>query len=160
MAEIWASLNDGTIDAIDADHAPHTLQEIAEQMNNAWTSAMGSPQYDWQYSIALTDVAAGALSLRRSVELLAETPARILGIYPRKGVLLPGSDADLVIVDLERQRTLTDEGLFTKVHWTPYIGRTITGYVELTMLRGTVIARDRNILAAPGFGRYVAGVSQ
>jgi dihydroorotase len=160
MNEIWQSLNDGTIDAIDADHAPHTLEEIAAQMTNAWNAAMGSPQYDWQYSIALTDVAAGKLPLGRAVELLAEGPARILGCYPRKGSLLPGSDADLVIVDAKRQTILTDDGLFTKVHWTPYLGWTVTGYVELTMLRGSVIARNREILASPGFGRFVPGVPQ
>jgi dihydroorotase (multifunctional complex type) len=160
MAEIWRSLEDGTIDIIDADHAPHTLEEISVQDTDAWHAAMGSPQYDWQYSITLTDVHDGKLSLRRAVELFAETPARILGIYPRKGVLLPGSDADLVLVDLERQVTLTDDGLYTKCGWTPYVDRTVTGVVELTMLRGEVIARDRKVLAQPGFGQYVAGVAQ
>jgi len=63
-------------------------------------------------------------------------------------------------VDLERKTTLTDEGLYTKVGWTPYLGWTVTGYVALTMLRGTVIARDRKILGQPGYGRYVAGVPQ
>jgi len=160
MAEIWRSLADGTIDSIDADHAPHTLEEIAVLETDAWNAAMGSPQYDWQYSITLSDVAAGKLSMARAVELLAEGPARILGIYPQKGALLPGSDADLVLVDLERKTTLTDEGLYTKVGWTPYLGWTVTGYVALTMLRGTVIARDRKILGQPGYGRYVAGVPQ
>lgn len=160
MEEIWRALNDGTIDMIDADHAPHTLEEIEVLEHDAWNAAMGSPQYDWQYSITLSDVAADRLSLARAVELLAEEPARFLGIYPRKGVLLPGSDADLVLVDLNRQVTLTDEGLQTKVGWTPYHGWTVTGVVELTMLRGTVIAADRKVLGEPGYGRYVAGVPQ
>jgi dihydroorotase (multifunctional complex type) len=160
MAEIWASLRDGTIDFIDADHAPHTLDEIAVLETDAWNAAMGSPQYDWQYSVTLTDVATGKISLARATELLAEGPARFLGLYPRKGALLPGSDADLVVVDLDRKTTLTDEGLHTKVGWTPYRGWTLTGYVELTMLRGTVIARDRQILGPPGYGCYVAGIAQ
>lgn len=160
MAEIWRSLVDGTIDAIDADHAPHTLDEIAVLETDAWHAAMGSPQYDWQYSVTLTDVANGKLTLARAVELLAEAPARLLGIYPRKGALLPGSDADLVIVDPDRETTLTDDGLYTKVGWTPYLGWTLTGYVELTMLRGTVIAKDRKILGEPGYGRYIPGVAQ
>lgn len=160
MDEIWRSLADGTIDAIDADHAPHTIDEIRVLETDAWNAAMGSPQYDWHYSITLTDVADGKLRLARAVELLAEGPARLLGIYPRKGALLPGSDADLVIADLSRKTTLTDEGLYTKVGWTPYLGWTVTGYVELTMLRGTVIARDRQILGQPGHGCYIAGVPQ
>lgn len=160
MAEIWRSLADGTIDAIDADHAPHTLEEIAVLETDAWHAAMGSPQYDWQYSVTLTDVADGKLTLARAVELLAEGPARLLGIYPKKGALLPGSDADLVIADLDRQTTITDDGLYTKVGWTPYLGWTLTGYVELTMLRGTIIARDRQIVGTPGYGCYVPGVRQ
>ena len=160
MDAIWRALNDGTIDMIDADHAPHTLEEIEVLEHDAWNAAMGSPQYDWQYSITLTDVAQGKLTLARAVELLAEEPARFVGCYPQKGVLLPGADADLVIVDLEKQVTLNDEGLYTKVGWTPYNGWTVTGVVELTMLRGTVIAKDRKVVGQPGFGRYIKGTPQ
>jgi dihydroorotase len=160
MAEIWSSLRDGTIDSIDADHAPHTLEELDVMEYDAWHAAMGSPQYDWMYSIALTDVHAGHYSLARVVELMAEAPARLLGIYPRKGALLPGSDADLVLIDLDREVLLTDDGLYTKVGWTPYLGRTVKGVVTMTMLRGTVIAADRKVVSEPGFGRYVSGVRQ
>jgi dihydroorotase len=160
MAEIWKSLNDGTIDSIDADHAPHTLEELEQMEDDAWHSAMGSPQYDWQYTITLTDVNDGKISLRRAVELLSEAPARMLGIFPKKGALVPGSDADLVLVDLDREMTLTDDGLYTKVGWTPYLGWKVKGYVALTMLRGTVIARDREIVGSPGYGQYIAGVPQ
>jgi dihydroorotase (multifunctional complex type) len=160
MAEIWRSLNDGTIDIIDADHAPHTREEIAVLEHDAWNAAMGSPQLDWQYSIALTDVHNGKVSLERVVTLFSEMPARILGIYPRKGALLPGSDADLVFVDPDREVTLSDDGLFTKVGWTPYLDWTVHGVVTLTMLRGTVIARDREVIGQPGYGQYIAGVAQ
>lgn len=160
MATIWRSLEDGTIDVIDSDHAPHTLEEIEVLDHDAWNAAMGSPQYDWQYSITLTDVANGKLSLRRAVELLAEGPARLLGIYPNKGVLVPGTDADLVLVDPTAKRVLNDEGLYTKVGWTPYLDWEITGVVELTMLRGQVIAKNREVVGTPGYGRYVPGVAQ
>ena len=160
MAEIWKSLNDGTIDSIDADHAPHTLEELEQMDDDAWHSAMGSPQYDWQYTITLTDVNDGKITLRRAVELLSEAPARMLGIFPKKGALVPGSDADLVLVDIDREMTLTDDGLYTKVGWTPYLGWKVKGYVAMTMLRGTVVARDREIVGQPGYGQYIAGVPQ
>jgi dihydroorotase-like cyclic amidohydrolase len=121
---------------------------------------MGCPQYDWYYSITLDDVHRGKLSLARAVSLLSEAPARLLGVYPQKGALLPGSDADLVLVDFDRQVELTDSGLYTKVGWTPYLGWKVKGVVTTTMLRGTVIAKDRKVLAGPGFGRYVAGRPQ
>ena len=160
MAEIWRSLRDGTIDMLDADHAPHTLEELDVMEYDAWHAAMGSPQYDWMYSITLTEVHEGHLTLARAVELYSEAPARMLGIYPRKGILVPGADADLVLVDLEREHTLTDDGLYTKVGWTPYLGRTVKGVVTMTMLRGQVIAKDRQILGEPGYGQFVAGVAQ
>jgi dihydroorotase-like cyclic amidohydrolase len=84
----------------------------------------------------------------------------MLGIFPQKGALLPGSDADLVLVDMRREFTLSDDGLYTKVGWTPYVDWQVQGYVELTMLRGTVIARDRQIVGTPGYGQYIAGVPQ
>jgi dihydroorotase (multifunctional complex type) len=160
MAEIWRSLNDGNIDMIDSDHAPHTLEEIAVLDTDAWNAAMGSPQYDWQYSTTLTDVHDGKLSLARAVELLAEAPARFVGVYPKKGVLIPGADADLVLVDLDARRVLTDEGIQSKVGWTPYNGREIVGVVELTMLRGTVIAKNREVLGKAGYGQYIPGTPQ
>ena len=128
--------------------------------DDAWHSAMGSPQYDWQYTITLTDVNDGKITLRRAVELLSEAPARMLGIFPKKGALVPGSDADLVLVDIDREMTLTDDGLYTKVGWTPYLGWKVKGYVAMTMLRGTVVARDREIVGQPGYGQYIAGVPQ
>lgn len=160
MAIIWRGLEDGTIDMIDSDHAPHTLEELEQQNDDAWHAAMGSPQYDWQYSIVLTDIANGHLSLGRAVSLLSEAPAKLLGIYPRKGALVPGADADLVLVDPTATRTLTDDGLYTKAGWTPYRGRMVQGVVTLTMLRGTVIARDRTIVGSAGFGQYIAGIAQ
>jgi len=160
MEEIWQSLNDGTIDIIDSDHAPHTLEEVAAQDVNAWDAAMGSPQYDWHYSIVLNDVHAGRISLSRAVQLLCETPARILGIFPRKGALLPGSDADLVLVDRHAETTLDDRGLYTKAGWTPYSGWTLKGLVTMTMLRGTVIASGRRVVGSPGYGRYIPGRPQ
>jgi dihydroorotase len=153
MEAIWCALRDGTIDLIDADHAPHTLDEIAVLETDAFNAAMGSPQYDWHYSITLTDVSRGRLSLHRAVQLLSEMPARFIGLYPKKGVLLPGSDADLVIVDPDEERVLTDDGLYTQVGWTPYRDWTVKGVVHLTMLRGMVIARDREVVAAAGSGQ-------
>jgi dihydroorotase (multifunctional complex type) len=160
MAEIYRSLADGTIDVIDSDHAPHTLEEIREMDVDAWRSAMGSPQYDWQYSTVLTDVAQGKLGLARAVELLCEEPAKLVGVYPQKGVLLPGADADLVIVDLTAKKTIVDDDIQSKCGWSPYVGREVTGYVERTLLRGTTIAKDRTVLGKAGFGEYIAGRPQ
>ncbi len=160
MRTIWESLADGTIDIIDADHAPHTLEEIERQRTDAWTAAMGNPQYDYLLSVVLTDVNQGKLDLLTAVRVLSEHPARIIGRYPQKGAILPGSDADLVVVDLGREVTPSDEATYTKTHWTPYRGWRLVGAPVLTMLRGRVIARDGKVIGSRGYGRYLAGVPQ
>jgi dihydroorotase (multifunctional complex type) len=157
MEAIWQAMNDGTIDNFGSDHAPHLREEIAAQETDAWNAAMGSPQYDWELSLIFTDVHAGKMPIARAVELFAEAPARLIGVWPRKGALLPGSDADIILVDPERIHDITDEGLYTKCGWTPYEGRTVTGVVTDTFLRGKHIATERTILGKAGQGRYIPG---
>jgi dihydroorotase len=160
MAEIWRCLQDGTLDMIDSDHAPHTIADLKQFEDDPWTGPFGSPQYEYILSLVLTDVAAGRFSLDQAVKLLSENPARLIGRFPQKGALQVGSDADIVVVDLDREVVPSDEETFTKVRWTPYHGRHLKGAPVLTIRRGEIIARDRKILASPGSGRYLEGVPQ
>jgi dihydroorotase len=157
LALIWASLRDGTIDIIDSDHGPHTVEEVEAGRENAWKASLGNPQYDDLLSLMLTDVHDGIISLDRLIKLTCENPARLIGHYPQKGAVAVGSDADLVLVDLEATRVARDEDVYTKVGWTPYVGRTFTGVPVLTMRRGRVIVRNRVIEPDPGVGQYLAG---
>lgn len=160
MAEIWRSLDDGTIDIIDSDHAPHTLDDLKRAEADPFTGPWGGPGLEDYLSLLLTDVHLGKLRLTRLVSLLCEMPARILGLYPHKGALLPGSSADLVIIDPERQVRPSDDVLESKSAWTPYAGWDLRGAPVLTMLRGTVIAEEGRVTGEPGFGRYVTGRPQ
>ncbi len=160
MAEIWRSFHDGTIDNIGSDHAPHTKEEVEKQRSDAWAAAMGNPQYDHYLSVLLNDVHEGKISFANLVRCLSENPARILGIFPRKGGLLPGSDADLVVVDFERERVLSNDGLYTKVQWSPYAGWKVKGVPELTMVRGKIVAEGGKVIGEPAHGRFIPGVPQ
>ena len=160
MDEIWRSLNDGTIDLIDSDHAPHTLEDLERFTEDPWTGPFGSPQYEYLLSLVLTDVHEGKLPLETALTLLSENPARLIGRYPQKGAIQVGSDADLVLVDLDAEVHPRDEDTYTKSGWTPYVGRVLRGAPVLTMLRGTVIAKDRVVTGSPGYGRYLPGVPQ
>jgi dihydroorotase len=160
LAAIWEALNDGAIDIIDSDHAPHTLEDLERFREDPWTGPFGSPQYEYMLSVTLTDVSEGKLSLETAVRLLSENSARLVGLYPRKGAIQVGSDADLVIVDLEKEAVASDEATYTKVKWTPYAGRRLKGMPVLTMLRGAVIAEDGKVSGRPGYGRYIEGVAQ
>jgi dihydroorotase len=160
IAAIWSSLNDGTLDVIDSDHAPHTLADLEVFSKDPWHGPWGSPQFEYQLSVMLTDVHRGLLPLDACIRLLSENSARLIGLYPRKGAIQVGSDADLVLVDLEKEVVPSDEATYTKVGWTPYRGWRLKGAPVLTMLRGTVIARDGKVLARRGFGNYLAAVPQ
>lgn len=103
----------------------------------------------------LNGVHEGRLSLERVVQLTAEAPARLYGLWPHKGNLLPGADADIVLLDLEREHTLRDELIISKAAWTPYHGYCVRGMPVATFVRGTLVARDGIIQASPGTGRYL-----
>jgi dihydroorotase len=160
MAEIWNSIHDGTIDSFGSDHAPHTNEEVEKQRIDAWSAAMGSPQYDHYLSVFLNDVHQGKLTLPNLVRCLSENPAKILGLFPRKGALLPGSDADMVVVDFERERTLNNEELYTKVKWSPYAGWRVKGTPILTTVRGKIVAENGKVVGERGHGKYIAGVAR
>lgn len=160
MQAIWQALDDGTIDMIDSDHAPHTLEDLERFEADPWTGPFGSPQYEYMLSVTLTDVSEGRFSLDTAIRLLCENPARLIGVYPRKGAIQVGSDADLVIVDLDAETVASDEATYTKCGWTPYRGRRLKGVPVLTMLRGAVIAKDGKVVGERGFGKYIEGVPQ
>ena len=160
MAAIFEGLDDGTIDVIDSDHAPHTLDDLKQMEADPWTGPWGGPHLEHMLSLLLTDVAAGKIRLERLVALFCENPARMLGLYPQKGALHVGSDADIVIVDPTRAVVPQDEGMESKSAWTPYAGWELIGAPVMTLLRGTVIAEDGVVLNEPGSGRHISGVAQ
>lgn len=160
MSIIWESLADGTIDTIDSDHAPHTLEDLELMHKDPWTGPFGSPQYEYMLSVILNDVAQGKMTLSAAIRLLCENPARIIGHYPNKGAIQVGTDADLVLVDLNKNVYPRDEETYTKCGWTPYHGWTLKGGPVMTLLRGQVIAENGKVTGRPGYGRYIAGVPQ
>jgi len=160
MDEVWRSLDDGTLDVIDSDHAPHTLEDLELMEKDPWTGPFGAPHYDHYLSLLLTDVHEGRIRLERLVDLLTATPAKILGLYPERGAILPGSYADIVLIDPDATVLPQDGQMKSKAGWTPYDGWTFHGGPVMTMLRGTVIAERGEVMVDNGFGQYVAGVSQ
>jgi dihydropyrimidinase len=101
-------------------------------------------------------VRTGRLSLNRMVELLATNPAKLFGMYPRKGTVAVGSDADLVIFDPEKQVTISAATHHSKSDYNLYEGTTVTGSPEIVLLRGRVLVENDELVAAPGVGQFVA----
>jgi dihydroorotase-like cyclic amidohydrolase len=152
-AAMWEALVDGTTDVIGTDHAPHTREEKERGWTDMYATPGGMPIVQHYLSLLLNEVNAGRLTLERIVALCARRPAQLVGLYPRKGTIAVGSDADLVVVDLERVETITAASSLYKCGWTPLEGRTVRGVPVMTLLRGRVIVDDGKILAEAGSGK-------
>ncbi|HEY2542267.1 MAG TPA: dihydropyrimidinase [Gaiellaceae bacterium] len=101
-------------------------------------------------------VRAGRISLNRMVELLATNPAKLFGLYPRKGTIAVGSDADIVVFDPEKQVTISAKTHHSKSDYNLYEGTTVTGSPEIVLLRGHVLVENDELVASPGVGQFVA----
>ena len=124
---LWAALADGTVDLIATDHAPHAPAE--KTRNDIWSVDCGFPGVETQMPLMLTAVDAGRMSIRDYVRWSAFNPARIWGLYPRKGAIQAGSEADLALVDLGRRWTIEDALLQSRSKITPWNGReSVPGY--------------------------------
>ncbi len=129
---IWAGVENGVADILGSDHAPHTLEEKAEDYPN---SPSGMTGVQTLVPIMLDHVNKGRLSLQRFVDLTSAGPNRLFGITG-KGRLAVGYDADLTIVDLKRTQTITNDWIASKSGWTPYDGKKVTGWPVGTIVRG------------------------
>ncbi len=146
---------DGTIDVVGTDHAPHTLKEKEIGWSDMFAAPGGSPMIQHYLSLLLTDVNAGRISLERVVELCATAPAQLVNLYPRKGAIAAGSDADVIIVDMNRESVIHAADSYHKCGWSNLEGRAVIGMPVMTILRGTVIAENGVVLVGPGNGEPV-----
>lgn len=153
--EMWERLANGEIDMVNADHAPSTLEQKAKGEENIFDAPFGIPGVETVLPLLLNGVNEGKVSLKRVVDVFATKPAQILDLYPKKGALRVGSDADLVVVDMDRETTLHNEDVVAKCGWTPYEGLTIQGVPETTLVRGTPIVQNGDVVAEPGYGEFV-----
>ena len=156
---LWAALSDGTIDMIATDHAPHDPAE--KTRNDIWQTDCGFPGVETQMALMLTQVAAGRLSLQDYVRLSAVAPARAFGLYPAKGALLPGSDADIAVVDLRRTEVIAANRLHSRGRITPFEGMEVTGVPVHTLVRGRFVMRDRALVPDTlGWGQSVSRIQR
>jgi dihydroorotase (multifunctional complex type) len=151
---LWDCVRDGTIDVIGSDHAPHLREEKEIGWTNMFAAANGTPKIQETLPLFLDKVNAGELSFTRLAEIFSTTPARVFGLYPRKGVIQVGSDADLVVVDPRRKQTLRNEDMLSKCGWSSWDGREVVGAVEHTLVRGEFAYRDGKVVGKPGHGRH------
>lgn len=155
LEEMWTALADGRIHHISTDHAPSTAAQKTD--GSIWDVHFGLPGIDTTLPVLLDAAHAGRISYERVVESYAEAPARAYGLWPRKGALREGSDADFLLVDPEARWQVADADVISKAGWSPYEGRSLVGGAVATYLRGRLVAEGRKPAAEPGTGRFLPG---
>lgn len=146
-AALWRAIDQGLVDILASDHAPHTEEEKAKAYPH---SPSGTPGVQTLVPVMLTHVAEGRLSLQRFVDLTSAGPHRVFQLAG-KGRLALGYDGDFTIVDLKARRVLRDEDQASKSKWTPFAGMTVQGWPMATIVRGRIVMQDGEVLQ-PGFG--------
>ncbi len=138
---LWRALASGTIDCIGSDHVAHTRTRESMETGNVWTTISGFPsRVEGMLPMMLSEgVNKGRISIERLAQVASENPARIFGLYPRKGAIVPGADADLIVVDLKRRATITKQLLHTITPWSIYEGFDVTGWPVMTLVRGNIV---------------------
>lgn len=156
VEELWRCVLAGQVDIIASDHSPCQWAAKEAGQENIWKAWGGINGLQSGLAVLLTEgVHKRGLPLPDLVRMMCTNPARIFGLFPQKGTLLPGSDADLVVVDLEKEWTLTTDDLFYKNKHSAYVGTTFRGAIEQTYLRGQPVYQNGQILVEPGYGKLV-----
>ncbi len=147
---IWRGVDQGVVDVLGSDHAPHTLEEKARPYPD---SPSGMPGVQTLVPVMLDHVNAGRLTLQRFVDLTSAGPARIFNAVG-KGRIAAGYDADFTVVDMKRVQTIRDSWIASRCGWTPYDGKTVTGWPVGTLVRGRRVMWEGE-LTAPSTGEAV-----
>jgi allantoinase len=155
---LWDLMQRDGIDMVASDHAPWPI-ERKNNRDNIFANASGAPGVETLLPLVYSaGVACGRISIEQCARLLAETPARTFNVFPRKGQIAVGADADLAIIDPNATWTVRASDLHSTAGWTPYAGREMQGRVRTTIVRGQVVYDGGQVTAAPGFGRFIRPV--
>lgn len=157
--ELWRGLRGGDLQAISTDHCPFCMNDNEGKLlgkDDFSKIPNGAPGIETRMSLTYDGgVAAGRISLNRWVELTSTSPAKLFGLFPKKGTIAPGSDADIVIFDPEAETTLSHKTLHMNVDYNPYEGRRVRGVSETVLSRGEVIIENGSFTGRAGRGQYL-----
>jgi dihydropyrimidinase len=153
---LWAGVADGTVSTVATDHAPWTLEQKLDP--NLGPSELRQGMAELETSMPMLwslGVARNRISLARFVEVTSSNPAKLFGMYPQKGCIAPGSDADVVVLDPTETRVIDGSNMHSASGYSPYDGWEITGWPKFTISRGEVVAEGSSVEGTPGRGLLV-----
>jgi len=153
---LWQAIIDGKIDVIGADTAGHLIDTKEPRFGDVFAAPAGLPGQETMFTVTYDEgVNRRSVSLCKIVELVTEKPAKIFGLYPRKGALLKGSDADVLIFDPMKEHTVKAANRLTKSDYSMYEDRTVLGAPELVMQRGDILLENGELKATKGRARFL-----
>ena len=155
QAALWAGVASGRMDAVATDHCPFTWEQKEAGRDDFRKIPNGLGVVEHRVDLVYQGVVEGWVPLTRWIDVIAETPAKISGLYPRKGTIAPGSDADVVIYDPASSQTLSAETHHMNLDYSVFEGARVGGRVEAVLLRGEVIVEDGAFVGREGGGQYL-----
>ena len=156
VAALWAGLADGSVHTVASDHAPWLLRDKIDDSLDVTTARQGVADLETMLPMLFSEgVRTGRISLDRFIALTSANPARLFGLYPRKGTIAVGSDADLVVLDPELRRTIDGRSMRSNADYSVYDGREVHGWPRFTVSRGEIVLEDGQVVAEPGRGRWL-----
>ena len=159
VAALWKAVEEGLVDVIGSDAAGHLVRDKEPIWENIFKSPHGIPGMETMFTVAYDEgVNGGKISLPRLVELTSENPAKIFKLYPRKGVLQTGSDADVLILDPTVAHTVMARNYPLKVGYSSFEGRKCMGTPWLVMQRGKILLEKGELKSEPGQGTYIPAI--
>jgi D-hydantoinase len=155
VAKLWEMLAKGYIDTIGSDHCGYSRDDKSVGEANIWNAPNGLPGIETMLPLMLNGVTTGRVSLETLISVLCENPAKIFGLYPKKGSIQIGSDADLALLDLKKEVKISNERILSNCGWTPFDGMVVKGYPVMTIVSGKVVMHDGEIVVSKGSGSFV-----
>ena len=154
--ELWKGLAGGDLQVVSTDHAPFNYVGQKDLGKDDFSKIPnGLPSVEDRFTLLYGGVEAGHIGLNRFVEIVATAPAKMFGLYPRKGTIAPGSDADVVVFDPRVERVISAERHHMRVDYSCYEGRRVRGLPEVVLQRGRVLVENGEFHGQPGWGTFI-----
>ncbi|HHW06026.1 MAG TPA: dihydropyrimidinase [Clostridia bacterium] len=151
---LWQALAGESLQVVATDHCAYTLKQ--KEADTCFTTLPGIPGSETLLPLVFSEgYQKGRLTLAQLAAYLSTNPAKLFGLYPQKGVIRAGSDADVVLVDPNRDQLLTGEHLHSKAGYTPFHGLKVKGYPVMTISRGRVVYQNGRFVGEPGWGKFI-----
>ena len=153
---LWAGINQGLVQVVATDHCPFRWEQKLMGKEDFSRIPNGHPAIEHRMELLFSEgVKKDRISLNKYVEVSCTNPAKIFGMFPRKGTIAVGSDADIILLDPEEKHTISAKTHHMNVDYSAYEGWQLTGKIKTVLLRGQVAIQDNKCLLNKGYGKFI-----